>query len=149
MARGWASACQRVPLSPASALTLSANRVTAHGLSHLVRSPQFARLADLTLALNWLQDAADVLAPATPSLCRLDLRCASVGPDVLPALSHALFSHSLVHLDLSYNALTAAMFGAGFELCRLLVVQPTRCPQQSAAFATRLFLEGLKPPSAA
>jgi AcrR family transcriptional regulator len=42
------------------------------------------------------------------------------------------------------DALTAAMFGAGFELCRLLVSQPTRCPERSAAFATRLFLEGLK-----
>ncbi len=42
------------------------------------------------------------------------------------------------------DALTAAMFGAGFELCRLLVSQPTRCPHQCAAFATKLFLEGLK-----
>lgn len=42
------------------------------------------------------------------------------------------------------DALTAAMFGAGYELCRLLVSQPTRCPQRSAEFATRLFVEGLK-----
>ncbi|HKY92477.1 MAG TPA: TetR/AcrR family transcriptional regulator [Nevskiaceae bacterium] len=42
------------------------------------------------------------------------------------------------------DALTAAMFGAGFELCRLLVSQPNRCPHATAAIATRLFLDGLK-----
>ncbi|HUS24304.1 MAG TPA: helix-turn-helix domain-containing protein [Candidatus Binatia bacterium] len=42
------------------------------------------------------------------------------------------------------DALAAALFGAGYELGRLLAENPGRDPEATAAFATRLFVGGIQ-----
>ncbi|MBI3171088.1 MAG: hypothetical protein HYZ32_00660, partial [Hydrocarboniphaga effusa] len=40
--------------------------------------------------------------------------------------------------------LAAALFGAGYEVGRILAASPGRNPAAAAAFATRLFLGGIQ-----
>lgn len=64
-------------------------------------------------------------------------------------LASAIQRGLLPQLDEDY--LTAILFGAGYEMARLLIEQPDKNPQQAAAFVTRLFLSGVQkaaPPTA-
>lgn len=67
----------------------------------------------------------------------LGMSTAALRADIADAIQRKL----LPAIDV--DALTAAFYGVGYELGRLISEQPERCPEQTAEFATRLFLRGL------
>ena len=67
----------------------------------------------------------------------LGMSTAALRADIADAIQRKL----LPAIDV--DALTAAFYGVGYELARLISEQPERCPEQTADFATRLFLRGL------
>jgi AcrR family transcriptional regulator len=57
-------------------------------------------------------------------------------------LADAIKRGLLPKMDEDY--LTAILFGAGYEMARLLNARPEKSPREAAAFATQLFLEGVQ-----
>lgn len=57
-------------------------------------------------------------------------------------LADAVRRGLLPSMDEDY--LTAILFGAGYEMARLLNARPEKNPREAAAFATQLFLEGVQ-----
>lgn len=61
----------------------------------------------------------------------------SLRRDVHEAIARGVFP------EIDVDALTAISFGAGYELCRLVVEEPRRKPEDTARFVTRLFIDGV------
>jgi AcrR family transcriptional regulator len=61
----------------------------------------------------------------------------SLRNDLREAIARGVFP------EVDVDALTAISFGAGYELCRLVVEEPRRKPEETARFITRLFIEGV------
>lgn len=57
-------------------------------------------------------------------------------------LADAIARGLLPDMDIDY--LTAILFGAGYELARMLAEKPDPSPSEAADFATRLFLNGIQ-----
>lgn len=57
-------------------------------------------------------------------------------------LADAIRRGLLPSMDEDY--LTAILFGAGYEMARLINANPDKNPREAAAFATQLFLEGVQ-----
>ncbi|HEY0974762.1 MAG TPA: TetR/AcrR family transcriptional regulator [Solimonas sp.] len=61
----------------------------------------------------------------------------SLRNDLREAIARGVFP------EVDVDALTAISFGAGYELCRLVVEEPRRKPEETARFVTRLFIDGV------